>query len=54
MNFATVLEKRRFAHFFTNIFALIRESFAFNRESNGFIRKNFPFISKSNAFIRET
>ena len=36
MNFASVLEKRyensRFAHFYTNSFALIRESFALIRE----------------------
>ena len=43
INFATVLEKRYenscFAHFYTDIFALFRESFAFIRERNAFIRE---------------
>ena len=57
MNFASVLEKRyehsRFAHFYTNSFALIRESFALFRESYAFIRESFALIRESYALIRE-
>ena len=58
MNFASVLEKRyehsRFAHFYTNSFALIRESFALIRESYAFIRESFAFIRESFALFRES
>ena len=57
MNFASVLEKRyehsRFAHFYTNSFALIRESFALFRESDAFIRESLALIRESYALIRE-
>ena len=62
MNFASVLEKRyehsRFAHFYTNSFALIRElireSYALIRESYAFIRKSYAFIRESFTLIRES
>ena len=58
MNFATVLEKRyensRFAHFYTSIFALIRESNVFIRKSYAFIRESYALIRESFAFIRES
>ena len=58
MNFASVLEKRykhsRFAHFYTNSFALIRESFALIRESFALFRESFAFIRESYAFLRES
>ena len=58
MNFASVLEKRyehsRFAHFYTNSFALIRESFALFRESFALIRESFALFRESYAFIRES
>ena len=57
MNFASVLEKRyensRFAHFYTNSFALIRESNAIIRESFMLIRESYAFIRESVALIRE-
>ena len=57
MNFASVLEKRyehsRFAHFYTNCFALIPGSFALIRESYAFIRESFALIRESYALIRE-
>ena len=57
MNFASVLEKRyensRFAHFYTNSFALIHESFALIRESNAFIRESFAIIRERYALIPE-
>ena len=56
MNFASVLEKKcensRFAHFYTNSFALISESYAFIRESFALIRESYAIIRESNAFIR--
>ena len=57
MNFASVLEKRYenscFAHFYTNSFALIRESYAFIRESDALIRESFALFRESYALIRE-
>ena len=57
MNFASVLEKRyehsRFAHFYTNSFALIRESFALFCERFAFIRESYAFIREIFALIRE-
>ena len=48
MNFASVLEKRcensRFAHFYTNSFALFRESYAIIRKSFALIRENIIFF----------
>ena len=58
MNFASVLEKRyknsRFAHFYTNSFALICEHFALNRESNVMICESFELIRESFALFRES
>ena len=49
MNFATVLEERyensRFAQFYTNSFALIRDSFALIREKYNF----FPYEIEPNG-----
>ena len=57
MNFASVLEKRyehsRFAHFYTNNFALIRESFALIREIFALFRESFALFRVSYALIRE-
>ena len=57
MNFASVLEKSYenscFAHFYTNSFALIRESSALIRESFAFIRESFALFRECYAFIRE-
>ena len=56
MNLATVLEKRyenfRFAHFYTNSYALIREKFAFIRENYALIRDIiyfFPYENEPNG-----
>ena len=58
MNFASVLEKRyehfRFAHFYTNSFALFRECYAFIRESFALIRESYALIrEKYNFFLNE-
>ena len=58
MNFASVLENRyeqsRFAHFYTNSFALICESFALIRESFALFRESYAFIRESFALTRES
>ena len=43
----------RFAHFYTNSFALIRESFALFRESFALFCESYAFIRESYALIRE-
>ena len=52
MNFASVLEKRyehsRFAPFYTNSFALIREDFALFRESYALICEKYNFFLYEN------
>ena len=47
-------ENSRFAHFYTNSFALLCENFALIRESNALIRESFALFRESYAFIRES